>query len=277
MIHLLRDRPRPLRIGHMGAAGLAPANSLESIEAALRTGVDLVELDVWRSADGHLVLSHFDWIRPEVPAALAGALAHGRSWISTARTWRTWPRVSRSTLAELRQLPAPPATLAEALDLMRGRAVPYLDLRDNNIAEPLCTLLAAAAPDGAMIGSGPQRSFLPERALLPALQATSGVALPLLGRALSAAGIAAFTRAAIRRARRMGATGLSAEYHLVSPAMVEVCRQEGFFVFAWTVNEPAEMRRLAALAVDGITTNRPDLLAQVLDHPVTARQASSHP
>lgn len=266
MIPALAGRPRPLRIGHMGAAGLAPANSLAAIEAALRIGVDLVELDVWRSADGHLVLSHFDWIRPY--HQIQGArLAGGRRWLRAARTWRRWPRVTRSTLAELRALTAPPASLEEALDLMRGRAIPYLDLRGSGWADQLCAALRTHAPDGALLGSGPQRSFHDELALMPGLAATSGVTFPLFGRALAPGTIAALTRAAVRRARRNGAGGLAVGYPLVRQALLEVCREEGFFVFAWTVDDPHVMRRLIALGVDGITTNRPDHLAALLRSP----------
>jgi glycerophosphoryl diester phosphodiesterase len=50
--------PQPLRIGHRGAAGHAPENTLLSIEAALAIGVDVVEIDVHRSLDGHLIVMH---------------------------------------------------------------------------------------------------------------------------------------------------------------------------------------------------------------------------
>jgi glycerophosphoryl diester phosphodiesterase len=247
----------------MGAAGLAPANSLEAIEAGIHAGVDLIEVDVWRAADGHLVLAHFNWLAPE-EAELYGALARPRSWIRTGRTWRNWPRITQNTLDDLRKLPVPVATLDDALDLMRGRALPYLDIRSDGIAEKLCALLRAGAPDGALIGAGPQRSFAAELAIMPSLVATSGVALPLFSRAISPKTLAALARAAMRRARRMGSTGLSVQHPLARPAFLDACREEGFFVFAWTVDDPAVMHRLASLGVDGITTNRPDLLVETL-------------
>jgi glycerophosphoryl diester phosphodiesterase len=247
----------------MGAAGLAPANSLAAVEAALRVGVDLVELDVWRTVDGHLVLAHFNWLAPD-EAELDGNLARPRGWLRTARTWRNWPRVTQNTLEELHGLPIPIATLAEALDLMRGRAIPYLDLRSEGIAVPLGNLLRNAAPDGVVLSAGPHRSFLPELAIMPSLAATSGVALPLFGRAISSKSLAGLARVAIRRARRMGASGLSVQYHIAKPAFLEVCRQAGFFVFVWTVDDPHVMQRLISFGVDGITTNRPDILARCL-------------
>src|SRR5439155_16498822 len=58
---------RPLVIGHRGAAALAPENSLESVEAAVRAGVDGVELDVLRTRDGRLVLAHGPGVPPDAP------------------------------------------------------------------------------------------------------------------------------------------------------------------------------------------------------------------
>ena len=265
MIEGLAGRRRPFRIGHMGAAGLAPGNSLAAIEAALRIGVDLIELDVWRTSDDHLVLAHFPWVSPHPPAA-NGRLARGRALPRIIGTWPRWPRIPASDLAVLLRLPAPPPTLEEALDLMRGRALPYLDLRGSGpvMAQRVCDALRAGAPDGALLGSGPGRSFVPEITLLPTVQATSGMAVPLFGRAISDESLRALTRRAIRGARRNGASGLAVEYHLVRPPLLEICRQEGFFVFAWTVDAPITMARLIALGVDGITTNRPDRLSALL-------------
>jgi hypothetical protein len=67
-MELLRgDRP-VVRVGHRGAAALAPENSLEAIEAGAANGADVVELDVVRGAGGALVLAH----GPHVPAGAAG-------------------------------------------------------------------------------------------------------------------------------------------------------------------------------------------------------------
>ena len=58
MIALERRNGRPLRIGHRGAAALAPENTLSSFRAAIGAGVDLVEFDVIEIADGSLVVAH---------------------------------------------------------------------------------------------------------------------------------------------------------------------------------------------------------------------------
>ncbi|HBP90564.1 MAG TPA: hypothetical protein DD706_23080, partial [Nitrospiraceae bacterium] len=51
-----------LRIGHRGAAGHAPENTLASLSLAIKLGVDMVEFDVRRTADGALVLLHDDLV-----------------------------------------------------------------------------------------------------------------------------------------------------------------------------------------------------------------------
>ena len=57
-MRLLRGDGPLLRIGHRGAAALAPANTIEAAEAALVHGVDLVELDVFGGSNRKLVLGH---------------------------------------------------------------------------------------------------------------------------------------------------------------------------------------------------------------------------
>ena len=57
MIDLHRRDGRMLRIGHRGAAALAPENTIESLRLALELGCDLVEFDV-HDVDGTLVLVH---------------------------------------------------------------------------------------------------------------------------------------------------------------------------------------------------------------------------
>ena len=60
MIHLDRPSGRVLRIGHRGAATLAPENTLGSFRAAVAVGVDLIEFDVLDLIGGPLVLAHSD-------------------------------------------------------------------------------------------------------------------------------------------------------------------------------------------------------------------------
>src|SRR2546422_5358601 len=57
------DRERPRTVGHRGASALAPENTLRSIELAIDFGLDLVEVDVYLSRDGELVVIHDEDLR----------------------------------------------------------------------------------------------------------------------------------------------------------------------------------------------------------------------
>jgi glycerophosphoryl diester phosphodiesterase len=65
-------------------------------------------------------------------------------------------------------------------------------------------------------------------------------------------------------ARGCGAATVGAAAWLLAPAFIEELHRQRLAVWAWTVDEPEAMRLLIGLGVDGIITNRPDLLNAVL-------------
>lgn len=89
-------------IGHRGAAGLALENTLESIKAGLKAGADVIEVDIRLTRDNKIVLSH----DPDLK-----------------RTYGVDLKISACTLRQL-HIPCPTLpTLAEALELLRGKIV----------------------------------------------------------------------------------------------------------------------------------------------------------
>ena len=85
-----------IRVGHKGADHVAPGNTVESFEAALEHGVDMIEFDVLRTHDGRLVLAHDydDAERPRVPDARGGARPLRRRGLSRDRA-RRGPQAAR--------------------------------------------------------------------------------------------------------------------------------------------------------------------------------------
>src|SRR3989442_5512813 len=76
LVNLAKSRPRT--VGHRGASALAPENTLRSIELAIESALDLVEVDVYLSGDGELVVIHDEDLRrltgrPEAVADLTAA------------------------------------------------------------------------------------------------------------------------------------------------------------------------------------------------------------
>ncbi len=74
MIRLERRDGRPLRIGHRGAATLAPENTLRSFRAAVETGVDLIEFDVLALRSGELVIAHSNDLHEVSHGAATGSV-----------------------------------------------------------------------------------------------------------------------------------------------------------------------------------------------------------
>jgi glycerophosphoryl diester phosphodiesterase len=99
-----------LKIGHRGAAGHAPENTIESIELALTMGVDVVEIDVHCSRDGHLIVMHDE--RVDRTTKLTGNIRDMRR----------------------DQLPGVP-TLDEALEAVKGKAALMIELKVRGIAD----------------------------------------------------------------------------------------------------------------------------------------------
>ncbi|MHB2017235.1 MAG: glycerophosphodiester phosphodiesterase [Candidatus Xenobia bacterium] len=238
----------PIVIAHRGASGAAPENTLAAFRKALGSGARMIELDVRLSADDRLMVIH-------------DSLLH--------RTAGSRGRVETRTCDQLKQLDVggwfSPAfagermpRLEEVLELVAGKLGLDVELK--------C------------------RRTIPttERLVRQAI----AVLRPWLGRVPMV--VSSFHRPAIDLLRRL-APEIPAEYiygvdtprprpshfeHANPVAIVQAAlatsdliadlHARGGQVYVWTVDDPAEMRRLAALGVDGICTNQPATASQVL-------------
>jgi glycerophosphoryl diester phosphodiesterase len=223
------------RIGHKGAHTLVPGNTLESFEAAVEEGVDVIEFDVLRDRDGRLVIAH-DY--------------HD---------------------ASLRQ----PLGLIDALDAFCEPPLDQVDFDcdlklPGREAELAGTLAGHDLLDRAMVSTMEIESLVKLRKLEPELRL--GWTVPKTRRDWTGnrwAGPAVVAAlAAMRRrlpktiAARAPALDLNAiwAYHrLVTPRLVEVAHDAGLDLMAWTVDERKRITQLAEMGVDGIASNDPRL------------------
>ena len=253
MIELRRADGGPLRIGHRGAAALAPENTIRSFRAAVAHGVDLIEFDVLDLHRGPLVLAHSDSLEE---------VSHG-----TARG-----SVRSRSLAELRAVAPELPTLDDALvffadeapgvglhvDLkVRGRldelaeALSRHRLADRTVVSachaPTLRALASLAPELRIGFTYPEdRAGISRR---PALW-------PVVALGLSSLRASVPYRIG-RLVRRAGATALMLQHRLVTTAAVERAHALSIPVLAWTIDEPADLRRVLEAGVDGVITNDP--------------------
>ncbi|WP_261163936.1 glycerophosphodiester phosphodiesterase family protein [Microbacterium sp. Marseille-Q6965] len=238
----LSHEARPRVLAHRGlvprdASGIAP-NTLAAFAAAHAAGVTYIETDCHLTADGEVVLFH--------DATMESITGDER-------------RVDAVTLAEIESQLADHGgalTLAQALDT-------FPEVRFNVDVKAA----AAAAPAGRIAATAPERvlltSFSDARrraslaAAAPARPATSA------GRGT----IVRFALAAALRARPLALRALrgidalqvperQGPVRVVTPRFVALAHEAGCEVHVWTVNDVATMRRLVAMGVDGIVTDR---------------------
>lgn len=226
----IRGDGRPLRIGHRGAAKLAPANTIESFEAALAAGVDWIEFDVLDLPSGELVIAHdhHSAVGADVPT-LDGAL----SWLAARDVGL---HLDLKTNAHAREV-------ADALarhGLERRTFVSSHDFRAlRAIGEHAPGLTRGYSYPEDRLGIGKVKPLL-----------------PVMGAAVLAMR-AALPRRVERWLRRAGASVAVLHHYFVSRAAIERCHALGVPVIAWTVDDPTRLRRLAALGVDGVVSNDP--------------------
>src|SRR5438552_12826487 len=217
-----------VRIGHRGAAGHAAENTIQAIEKAIALHADFVELDVRRSLDGHLVIIH----DAGVDRTTAG---HGP--------------VAELTLAELRRLTIANElripTLREALKTAAGRVGLLLELKAEGLAEQIWTELRTSSIPGVVIYA----SFF-HAELLRIRESDPGALTMALLEAVPVHPTAFAIDAQV--------THVGLAFDCLSSPFVQALHQADLQVYAYTVNEPADIARARGVGVDGIISDFPD-------------------
>jgi glycerophosphoryl diester phosphodiesterase len=250
-----------LVIAHRGGAALRPENTLEAFEHALALGADVLEMDVRATADGAIVVIH---------DATLERTTDGRG------------PVSSFTLAELRKLDAGYRWTADG-----GRTYPFRgkDVRVPTLAEvferfPQARMNIEVKPaEPAFAGSlcdSIRRAGMTQRVLVASMSEQALVAFrdacpdvatsmgPGEARWFLFAHLARLTAATSPRAAALQIPYRLGERVLPSAALVAAARGRKLRLHAWTVNDEERLRQLIAMGVDGIITDRPDLLLRLL-------------
>ncbi|WP_242340353.1 glycerophosphodiester phosphodiesterase family protein [Anaeromyxobacter sp. SG66] len=240
---------RPLVLGHRGASADAPENTLSAFRLALEQGADGVELDVWRCATGELVVFHDeDAARltgvalsvPDAPFAALRALDVGALRGDRFRGERI-PRLEEVLEA------LPGAVLNVELKSRLRRA-------DLGLATAVAGVLRRARAGGrVLVSSFDYRLVVAFRVAAPELPVGLLVEAERPRRVLTALATRLLRPAAIHPERQ-----------LVTPARARAWAKRGLAVNVWTVDDPEEARRLAALGAAAIITNAPGRIRAAL-------------
>ena len=222
------NRHRILRIGHRGAAGHAPENTIAAIRSGISLGVDFVELDVRRTRDGHLAVMHDE---------LVNRTTNGSGLIGEM----TWDELQLLDAGHGERVPSLQAALAAA----NGRAGVILEVKTPGIGPDLYATVQASPFSGAVIYA----SFLHAEILairkIDARARTMALmeCVPLSG--------AAF-------AREADATAVGLALDSATGGFVSSLHDAGLDVLLYTVNEPNLIVRAIDLGADGIISDYPE-------------------
>ena len=236
------DHPLPLAFAHRGGGGHFPENSWKAFEHAVTLGYAYLETDVHATADGTVVAFHDKTLDRVTDRA-------GRiSRLTTAQ-------VTAARIAGTEPIPL----LADLL--MAWPDVRFnLDVKDEPAIAPLVALLGRTNSwDRVCLTSFSGHRLAATRRLLdrPVCSATTPADIGAIRAGLPARALAArFAARSVLCAQIP--VGMATSWFLAR------ARAAGLQVHVWTVNDPAVMARLLTLGVDGIMTDRTELLRDVL-------------
>jgi glycerophosphoryl diester phosphodiesterase len=233
-------RAAPRRVGHKGADLIEPGNTLASFAAALRHGVDMIELDVLsRHADGsgELLVAHdFHDARAREPLRFEQALAHLAGEPFAALQFDIDVKI--------------PGYEARVVDALREHGLIERSLVSCMFPQALA-LIRAREPSLRLGLSVPRvrRDYTTDMlTAIPALAILTGYRAMLPARA----------RAGLREGRY---DAIMAHWRVVTRALLRAVREGGGELYVWTVDDRARIAQLTELGVDGIITNDPRLFA----------------
>jgi glycerophosphoryl diester phosphodiesterase len=227
-----------LRTAHRGAPLVAPGNSARALEAAAMIGVDLIEVDLHVTSNGRLILWHDDEVR-----GLDG----------------TKHVIATSSLDALQGIDIGDGqriiTLETGIEIARGHCGLMIDLKADGLAKGIVKTLRHLE-FGPVIICGGYRETLQE---IQSLEPSIGTSLTLTGDWHGAYGISDL---------EIGTPAVTIDGRLLyphngGPELLETLHAQNIAVLAWTIDRPEDMHACLALGVNGLTSSRPDLFAQL--------------
>lgn len=222
-----------LRIGHRGASGDEPENTLRSFDRALQLGVDMIELDVHVCKSGELVVIHDEKVD---------------------RTTNGKGCVADKTLDELRVLDAGKGeripTLPEALDLIHRRAQVNIELKGARTAKPVSELLEEYVGKFGWLYDDFLISSFSQYELQEFRESSRKARIGVL--------VANIATSFVEFAEEIAAYSINLYAGSVSQELVDDIHMRGMKVLVWTVDDVSDIGRMRRMGVDGIFSNYPE-------------------
>jgi glycerophosphoryl diester phosphodiesterase len=217
------------KIAHRGASAYEPENTLRSFKLALDMKSDMIELDVRMSKDEHLVVIHDSTV---------DRTTNGRGC------------VKGMTLEELKKLDAGKGekipTLEEAIEVGVGKTKFAIEIKEQGTEEKTIGLIKeyGLLNDVFIISKNPD--------LLKNVKN--------LEAALRTCLITVFSCTSINSGRKSLADAIAPFHFFISKRLVKNVRRSGLFLFTWVVDSEKRAVWMKGIGINGIVTNRPDII-----------------
>lgn len=229
-----------LIIGHRGAAGVAPENTIEALRAGVEAGADMLEFDIHLTRDAIPVLIHDN---------------------NLMRTHRKRTFVNTKTLAELQELtkssPNPIISLETVLDEFFGNILLNIEIKHRHAALPIITLLKEKfikrESDWDLFACS---SFLPSE-LLTLRRHSDHINLWLLHKRNPFIFIA--------YARRLHLDGVGFHRLHINDFALAVAKKTHLFTYAYTTNRIKAVRQLSERGIEGVVTDYPAKILRAVE------------
>ncbi len=239
-------------IAHRGLSGLCPENTIAAFRRALDIGVDMIELDVLLSADDQLVVFHDETLdRTTDGSGPVRELNHAQLIRLDAGGWFGGEFVGE-------RIP----TLLEVLELVGDRCLLNVEIKDEAVTDQveggithrvIRLLRDNGFGDRVLLSSFDPRALLHARELDPEIPRGS-LADPRIHS----------IRSPIEILEDTGAASLNLSRDQVNETIVAKCHQMRRAVLVYTVNEVEEMQRMISMGVDGLFTDRADVMLDLI-------------
>jgi glycerophosphoryl diester phosphodiesterase len=218
-----------LRIGHRGARAYAPENTLLSFKKAIEIGVDAIELDVRKTKDNQIVVIHDADVK---------------------RTTDGEGLVSELTLKEIKSFSAGEGekipTLQEALVFLDKKVKVFVELKETGIEEAVLFVVHELGLEKNIVIV----SFL-EESLRRVRDLDKDIETGL---------IYAKHKNPIKAALELKSNFLFALYRFTHTTNVAKAHESGLKIIVWTINKPEEVEEYVKKGVDGVASDKPDIL-----------------
>ncbi len=246
---------KPLAIAHRGASAYAPENTLAAFNLAFEMGADGIELDVELTQDGVPVVFHFDPDNQTHGLRSLKMMTLAQVQQIDAGAWFD-AKFRGERIPTLEQVLAAVSTRGQINIEIKWSAV---QMGNDNLERATADVIARAQANDIVISSFHPIALYRMRRLAPRAPRALIYQTEIMPALLNGLWFRSLVQP----------RALHFEHHMLNEKRAAWARRARYGIIAWQTQDPAEIKHLIALGVDGIMSNAPDILRQVIDQTIS--------